>query len=66
MIRFGDHGEILHYLVWTVEESLAERIPEMGLTHFVKPVRPIQSFFKGGYHSKEIIPYLPEGDKQYL
>ena len=66
MSRFGDHGEILHHLVGTVEENHAEYTPEMGLTRFVKPVRPIQSFFTGGYHSKEIIPNLPEGDRQFF
>jgi hypothetical protein len=52
MSHFGDHGKILHHFVWTVEESHALRTPEMGLTRFVKPTKPIQSFFTGGYYAK--------------
>jgi hypothetical protein len=48
MIRFGDNGKFFHHLMWTVEESHAERTPEMDLTSFVKPVRPFQSVFTGG------------------
>jgi hypothetical protein len=51
MSRFGDHGEILHHLVWIVAENHAERTPETGLTRFVKPVKPIQSIFTEGYYA---------------